>query len=77
MGQAGCQSAKQVEKKVDSNLEKLYLQIFELIINETPLFKKFREPLQNYIDLTELSDVVKNTTWKSFDPSAWVRKDQF
>jgi len=38
-----------------------------------------REPLRirDIIDSMELNTIIEGTNWKIFDPSAWVRKDQF
>jgi len=41
--------------------------------------KTLREPLRirDIIDPMELNGIIEGTNWKIFDPSAWVRKDQF
>ncbi len=41
--------------------------------------RKLRDPLQirDVVDSMELNDIIEDTNWKIFDPSALVRKDQF
>lgn len=62
-----------------SNIEHILRRFERYHQDEYRSMRKLRDPLQirNVVDLMEMADLIENTNWKIFDPSAWVRKGQF
>jgi len=62
-----------------SNIENILHRFEQFHQDEYRSSINLREPLKirDIIDPMELNDIIEGTNWKIFDPSAWVRKDQF
>ena len=62
-----------------SNIENILHRVEQFHQNEYRSRINLREPLRirDIIDSMELNAIIEGTNWKIFDPSAWVRKDQF
>jgi hypothetical protein len=62
-----------------SNIENILHHFEKRHQGEYRHLKNLREPLKirDIIDPMELNDIIEGTNWKIFDPSAWVREDQF